>query len=430
MKTKILLFTILMAFTYSVQAQSLLDLYKSGSVKLIPDEEYGNQNNWNKVFETYHDTLYGKPMGDRKSIKLMPDGSVVVNHAYHNFYSKFSPNGDFEKELYITSYSGKVFKKTQAIEGVINGNTFFTGADNMGNMLCFDFDGNYKKTLKLDYMLRGILPLPNGKIAVVGWVIWKTKFRDFVSVVDYETNEEKVIWEHFTERNPVNKSPKMFNYNYFFKERGGVSMNTMPFSSALSMKARPNLALINNQLALVNPTNSEIRFYDLNGNYISKSTLSMEAHQISVEEQKEIQQKALDEYSKMNPNRFADLSYVDEAESQKAHQYFVDAIKKDLENIKDPIQKPFFSTLLQDSEGNLLLFEYPEEEGMNMFNVYVFKNGGEFICKSSFVCDDYDLSINPAKMVFHNGYIYGLQKKKNVEEIPLRLVRFTISAGN
>jgi hypothetical protein len=51
---------------------------------------------------------------------------------------------------------------------------------------------------------------------------------------------------------------------------------------------------------------------------------------------------------------------------------------------------------------------------------------GMFIGESTFVCDDYDLEINPSKMVFHNGYIYGLQKLKNATGVPLRLVRFKL----
>jgi len=36
-----------------------------------------------------------------------------------------------------------------------------------------------------------VIPLPNKKPAVAGWVIWKTKFRDFVAIKDYESGEGK-----------------------------------------------------------------------------------------------------------------------------------------------------------------------------------------------------------------------------------------------
>jgi hypothetical protein len=74
-----------------------------------------------------------------------------------------------------------------------------------------------------------------------------------------------------------------------------------------------------------------------------------------------------------------------------------------------------------------LFFDFPEENDANKFNVWVYENGGSFVCQSSFVCDDYELQINPNKLVFHSGYLYGLQHKKNVEGVPLRLVRFKLT---
>jgi hypothetical protein len=166
---KKLIFTVLLTLTaLSVSAQNLIDVYKKGTVKLVPDTEYGLGNNWDNVFKTYYDTIYNTPMGNRKSLKILPDGSVIVNHTYRNFYSKFSPTGKFEKEFGIINTKGEQFNKINAIEGIINNNTFFTGLDNMGNMICFDFNGKYIKTLKLNYMTRQMIPLPNNKIAVVG----------------------------------------------------------------------------------------------------------------------------------------------------------------------------------------------------------------------------------------------------------------------
>ena len=99
----------------------------------------------------------------------------------------------------------------------------------------------------------------------------------------------------------------------------------------------------------------------------------------------------------------------------------------DLNKISEPIPLPGFSTIIKDSEGNILFFEYPKEDNANRFNVWVYENGGKFVCQSSFVSDEYNLEINPSKMVFHNGYIYGLQLLKNTNGVPLRLVRFKVT---
>lgn len=424
---KRLLIIMLMALVATgTMSQNLIDIYKKGTVKLVPDNEYGKGNNWDKVFVTYNDTIYGKPMGNRKSITIAPDGSIAVDHAYHNYFSKFDPNGKFSKEFYITSETGYQYQKTSGIAGVINNNTFIGGIDNLGRMLCFDFDGNYKKTLKLDYKVRQLIVLPNEKIAVVGWVIWKDRFRDFVSIVDYATNEEKIIWDHFTDRTncPPAENCKLFQYAYAFKSRGMVSLKTMPYVNTLGMQSPPKIECIGNNLVIAYPETGEIVVCDLTGKVISKQKLNSISNFISVEEQKEIQLKAINKYKSLEKPMFA--GWVSPEENKEAMQTMIKQMEADLNKIKDPIQLAYFSNIIKDSDGNLLIFEFAKEEKANKFNVWVMKNGGEFICQSTFVCDDYDLEITPSKFVFHNGYVYGLQKLKNAEGVPLRLQRFKL----
>jgi hypothetical protein len=390
----------------------------------VPDTEYAQGNQWNKVFETYTDTLYGKPMGNRKTLTMMPDGSVVVDHAYQNFYSMFSPTGKFIKEFGVKNSKGVPFKKINQIQGIVNNNTFYTGLDNMGNMVCFDFDGNYVKTLKLDYMTKQMITLPNNKIAVVGWVLWKEKIREFVSIVNFETNEEKFVWEHYTDRCEPGSDCKLYNYSYSFEKRGVISFNTMPFSKITGMSSPPIIATTGNQLVVAIPNTGEINLFDLNGNKTGKERVSWTNNFISVDEQKEIQRKAIEKYKSLKNPTFA--SWVSPEENENALKTIIKNMELDLQKIKDPIPIPAISTIIKDSDGNLLFFEYPKEENANKFNVWIMQNGGKFICQSSFICDDYDLIINPSKMVFSKGMIYGLQKLKKTDGVPLRLTRFKL----
>lgn len=419
---KITLLILLIIAVDALSAQKLLDIYKKGTVKLIPDEAYGKDNDWDKVFETWYDTLYNKPMGNRKSLKILPDGSVVIDHAYRNYFSLFSPDGNFIKEFGITNNKGERFVKTQGIAGIVNNNMFFSNLNNMGKMLCFDFEGNYKKSLHLDYMSKQMIALPNNKIAVVGWVIWEKQFRDFVALVDYETNEEKIIWNHFTDRCEPDEHCKLFNYYYVIPGGGAVMINTMPFTNSTGSSAPPQIALVDMHLIIAYPENGEIVVCDLEGNIISKNKIKNNNNFLSVEEQKDIQRQAIEKNKKSN--KFA--HWVSEEELQLAVSTLVGQMEADLEKISEPIPLPYFSTMIKDSDDNLLLFDFPKEVNQNRFNVWIMKNGGEFVTQSTFVCDDYELEINPSKMVFHDGYLYGLQKLKNAEGVPLRLQRFKL----
>lgn len=416
---------LLAVFALTTSAQKLIDIYKGGIVKLIPDPEYAKGNNWNNVFKTYNDTIEGNPIGYRKSLKMMPDGSVIINNPYKNYYSKFYPDGRFEKEFGIISRQGEQYKKINAIEGVINNSTFFTSLDNMGNMICFDFNGNYIKTLRLNYMTRQMIPLPNNKIAVVGWVMWSNKYRDIVSIIDFETNKEKVIWEYYTDRSDQTNERTPFNYTYKFKNGGATRFTIMPLSKSTIISSPPNIESVGDKLIVAIPTSGEILVYDLEGKLISKDKIQSVKNYFSVDEQKEILQKAIEKLKNSQSESIGGPS----DEQKDAKDFMIKEMGIDLSKISNPLPLPTFSTIIKDSDGNLLFFEYPKEKNANKFNVWIYENGGKFVCQSSFVCNEYNLVINPSKMVFRNGYIYGLQLLKETTGVPLRLVRFKVSSN-
>jgi hypothetical protein len=419
---KLLIIFALALLTLTSTAQKLIDIYKKGTVRLVPDNKYSQPKEW--TFETYRDTAYARIWSNRKNLTLMPDGSMVVDHAIRNDYTVFSPEGKYVKDYKIKNSKGVEYKEIYPIGGIINNNTFYTNLDNMGNMICFDFNFNYVKTLKLNYSTSQMITLPNNKIAVVGWVIWKEKFREFVSIVNYNTNEEKVVWEHLTDRCEPNKQCKLFNYSYTFKKQTTISFNTMPYTITTGMSVPPLIATTDNKLVLVIPETGEMLLFDLNGNKLGKDKVNWPNNYISVAEQKEIQWKAIQRYKKIeNPIFYTNAS---PEENKLALKTVIGQMEQDLEKITEPIPIPAISTVIKDSDGNLLFFEYPKEENANKFNVWIYQDGGKFVCQSSFVCDDYELQINPSKMAFYKGMIYGLQKFKNVQGASLRPVRFKL----
>jgi len=424
---KTLKIALLLGFLFPAFAstQSLLETYKTGKVKLIPDPAYSQNVNWDQVFESYYDTLYDRWKGDDKVLTILPDGSALVSHAYKDFYTRFDANGSFVEEFGVKNQGGGNYRSLKHVQGVLNNNTLFSGVDKMGNMLCFDFTGNLKKTLKMDYMAKQIIALPNNKLAVVGWVLWSNKVREFVAIIDYETNEENIIWDHFSDRN-FGQGTHRYNYMYSFEGGGIISISTIPFLRILGMSHPPMIANVGDNIIITIPETGEIRKYDLNGKFISSQKIDWAKGFISIEEQKEIQTKAITKYRNMKSPQF--VTWVSKQENCDARDYFIQEMEKDLKQINEPIPMPYFSNLIKDSDDNLLFFEFPKEEGANVFNVWVYENNGKFVAKSSFAAEDYKLEIKPSKMVFHDGYIYGLQEKKDAQGVPLRLVRFRIEA--
>jgi hypothetical protein len=424
MKTTIFLAILLIA-SAMLNGQSLLNKYKSGAINLVPDTEYAAGVDWNRALDNYTDTVLGRWVGDRKSLMITPDGSAMVSHHFRDFYTVFSPGGVFEGELQVKNKQGKPFRSLPHLHGVLDGHILYSGLDNMGQMLCFDRKGDLIKTLHLDYAARQIIPLPGKKLALVGWVLWSGSVREFVAIVDYETNEEHIIWDQFNPRSFTPGTARhMFHYEYSFREGGMVSSSTMPFIRAIGMSHPPIIANVGEKLIVTIPETGEILTYDLDGKLIHEQTIDWAKDYVSVEEQREIQRKAIERYRNIEEPRFA--AWASPEENRAARDYFVKEMEKDLAAISQPIQMPLFSTLIKDSDDNLLFFEFPKEEGFNTFNVWIYNNGGQFVAQSSFRVEGYKLEIKPSKMAFHDGYIYALAEKKGVDGVPLRVVRFRL----
>ena len=423
MKKIIIVLAIMLTSTALSHSQTMLDKYRSGTINLVPDPDYAHGVDWDRALKSWNDTMLGRWVGDRKSLTVTPDGSAIVSHHFRDFYTVFSPGGDFTGEMQVKNQQGRPYRSLPHLHGVLDGRILYSGLDKMGKMLCFNRDGDLIKTLHLDYAARQIIPLPGEKLALVGWVLWSDRVREFVAIVDYETNEEQIIWDHF---DPKSFSPgaarHMFHYEYSFSEGGMVSCSTMPFIRAAGMSHPPIIASVADKLIVTVPETGQILTYDLNGRLVSSQTIDWAKNHVSVEEQKEIQRKAIERYRNITEPRFA--AWASPEENRAARDYFVREMEKDLADINQPIPMPLFSTLIKDSDDNLLFFEFPKEEGVNSFNVWIYSNGGQFVAQSSFRVQDYELEIKPSKMVFHDGYIYALAKKKGAEGVPLRVVRF------
>lgn len=430
-KSLIVLICLALTAALPVSAQKLVELYKKGTIKLVPDKTFAQGNDWDKVFHAYKDSMGGRNVGARKSLVLLPDGSVIVNNTYRNLYTKFNAQGKFVKEYSVKSTQGKAFKKSEPALGVLYGNTIYHGIDNPGNMYLTDFDGTWKKTLKLNYGANQIISLPNNKLVITGTSYNEDAVRHIVEIINPATNEESIIWEHKTEGTSAifgkrNTSDRpLYQYGYSFKTGGAIGFG-VSFEGTSNHYMTPILANSGNKILLAFPDNGELWEYDLNGKLTAKKRLGWTREPVSVEEQKKSLLEEIEKVKKMKFNKVRNTNTDEEVAEAKAK--FLKEMEEDLGRISTALPRPCVSTVIKDSDGNLLYFEYPKEKDGNLFHVWVYENGGGFVCESRFVCEDYDLVINPSRMVFRNGYLYSLQNAKGAKGIPMRLVRFKLMA--
>ena len=392
MKNLLLIFALAIASCFQADAQV---------ITLVPDKTYGQGNDWDKIFDTYYDTVGGCPYGLRKQLVVFDDGKAIVSHATRNKYSLFDSNGKFLKDitLYFAN-KGKKPRNLQPVEGKL-GNLYFTRANNTGDIYLFDDKGLITKELKIKYQALEMLALDDHHIAIFGGTSWTTKWRHFVSILDTKTGKEKILCDAFEDANTDIKSKGYYIYTENRRDE---------------MKGRWQIAKVNGKLIVSNPIDGLVRTYDFSGNKISEKRLDWRPQNLSVEEQVAIQndriQRLKDELPQVTDERWL-----------PKYKELISYYEIGIQHIKEPINMGWFTMAIGGNDDNILFFGDAEEPGKNTFHVYSVAKG-QSISESSFQCEDYDLALTKKRFVCHNGFYYGVQELKNCDGMPLRLVRF------
>ena len=376
MKKLLLIITILFA-SYIIDAQT---------INLVKDDSYA-------VKDDFFDALgQAGTLYNVKKLTVFDDGTAMISHTNENRYSLFDKNGKHLKDIEIYFEDGK--KKPfnlQPVFGKIN-NLYFTGNNSQGIIYFFNDNGLIVNEITIDCSVYNMIPLDDNHIAFYGGTSWRTKWRDFVAILDINTGKYKIIFDYYED------TPSK-NDDYYIYAKAHVNK-------------RPEIFKVNDNLIVAIPQEGVLKVFDFAGNKVSEHKLDWKPKTLSVEEQKKIQAKAI-------------AKYKQEAADAEHNNYFNDFILR-LENGMDHITQPLslskFTLAMKCNGDNIILFEYAEESGQNSFHTYSVGQH-KTISQNTFQCSDFDLSITKNKFVIHNGYVYGIQKVKGTED-ELRLVRF------
>jgi len=411
MKKHIILMTLLFASFYSVDAQSITERFqKSKTIYLVADETYGVGNDWETIFESYYDKMNDTPIGLRKKLVIYDDGKAIVGHATRNQYSFFDSDGKFLKNISLHfADPNREPQNIQQTAGYING-TFFTKANNMGDIYFFDDNGLITKVIRINCQALDMLVLDDSHIAIFGSTSWKTKSRYLVSILDINTEQEKIVYDKFRE------------YGELMNQDATIGAEGQKRELSFSIQ----ISKADDKLIVSCPTEQTIKIFDFKGNKISEQQLDWKQNYMSVEDQVNFQKERISSFKKGLPMC---NETIDEKYKEKYTRMINDMISKyenGLEKIKEPLGMGWFTIAISGGD-NIFFFDEAEEKGKNSFHVYQVKNG-KTISENTLRCDDYDLAITKKRLVYYNGYFYGIQELKGCEGNPLRLVRFKIEA--
>ena len=387
---KIILSVVILCCVNSIQAQSLLDVYKKGQINLIPDTEYGKNTDWNKIFDDRNDEKYGNPIGKMKSLAVSSNGELFIsNYSKYNIY-KFDAKGNFLKEFGKEGGKKGEFLYRPTLHGVLD-NKYVFASDHQGRIQFFDLDGNFQKMVKIDYMPLQIIPLKNNKIAIAGHVAYNGDTRYIVSIKDIETGEEKIVDSY------MNSLIKLKPITIKAKDGGmfGFSPSGLRDKTIIERTADGNLIVSHN-------VESAINIFSPEGNKIKTIKLELSATKTSAEEKEKFLNGVKD---------------------------FL--IKKDLyEENKElltnpniyPETYPLFYSIESDPEGNVLVFKFSKDKGNSFL---VFDKAGKYICESKLYSDKLKLDINSRFSTFEisSDGLYAFVSVIDSETSELKIIR-------
>jgi len=413
----ILLTILIMAVCHSAKGQNLMTLYKGGQVILEEDKSYGASNSWKEIFFDINYGVERHSDGKNRAIAIAPDGTVFMSHRSRHSISIYDRNGNYVKDFGRKGGKESDFVYMPFVAGVLDGKYAVTYAVD-GRMLFFDLAGNWVKTHALQYMPLETAMLRDGKFAILGSAQWATKSRTLISIKDFHTGTEKIVWDRFVDRPEVTKSTS-----------SGQAATASASPAEQQVYVRPRIMSDRDgNLVIVLPGNGEVKTYSPDGRLLK-------SYKLDTGERMRITQQDREDYSNKTKERAAALEKTinETTDPARKERYigFAEQMKelaaKYLDAEQYPGYLPALSQAMFDSDGNLLIFLFTSEKDQNLFNVYAYDKDGCKIGESSFSSSEYDLDFSSTKFIFHAGSIIGVQfLKERDSQVPLRLVRFKL----
>ena len=373
MRRKVFMFFVIMLFSLSLSA-TLLDIYKSGKIKLVPDSKFGKGTEWDMYF----------PQGIL-DIAFAEDGSFFAtglgDKACHCVY-RFDKNGKFIKKFGQKGRGpGDLYAPGDL--SILDNKYLLIGEYATSRRISiFDLNGNFVKIIKTKEPVGGILGLKDDKIAILTWKYFGDIRYNTVYLKNIKTNNTKIIKEYKIKPKKLKGqgsiSVHMFNKQVFLSKIDGDKL-LCGFSGV-----------------------PEVDIFSFDGKISVSFKVKYKKAKVELKEK-----RAVYEFLK---KRFAGKSS------------FLSMLKRQYKNnTLLPDYKALYSSLAVDSEGNILIFKnnkysYDEKKKeliiKDEIGFKVFTENGKFIKEILMNPEDKVAKILSNKRIwFYKDYIYYFDKE-------------------
>lgn len=366
MKKIFIALTIILPISFSFSAD-LIDAYKKGEIKVIPDPEFGTNTNWDILFRDVD-----------RWFAFLPDGSFFRSCTKNNKIYKFDEQGNliFEFGQYG---QGPGDLNSPGELSILDEKYLVVGEYALSRRISiFDFDGKFVKLLKINYHANSCISLKNNKIAI--------------AAASFGSGERKVT------RSRVD--------NVFIKNIWtGKEINVASFTQewrrsklqAPHFYGRVYISKIDSDKLLVTFTgNPEINIYSLNGEKLFSFKLNLE--------RKEVKKSDID--------HLLDRT-IENERTEQGKELMRQFIKMNRDKMSFPKSFPYYYKAAVDSEDNTLVFlnTWINDSAVT-FQVY--SKDGHYVCTTKMNSGNFE-DVYPT--IFYKNYIYSRLRRKGSDAV-------------
>lgn len=344
----------------SASGTDLISLYKKGTIVCNPDPGFARGMDWGSLF-----------FDSRREIQVAADGSIFVSNQSDHSVSKFSPGGILQKH-FGRQGNGPGELELPGKMSILDGRFLVVG-DRQSNhrISLFRLDGTFHKMLKTRRPPFFPQALSQNKVAYIASTSRPPvpadsmifRYLRTLYIKDADSGEEKEVVKYTTSMNPV-------------KDGTVVIARTGGGQLLVGMTLKP-----------------ELDIYDLSGRKLKSITLDISPLKVN---------------NTIKKNHQMSLMITRDG---KPTEY------------KAPIGDylPYYSDLVVDSEGNILVFLMTEDPDQGPFPFQVYSPEGNLICRTQLDTGEYVFKPDPRfnKLDFTDrGVFFILHKKGDELETP------------
>jgi hypothetical protein len=387
-KLNILLFVILNCLVVQSAYGKWINQYKKGVISIKPESEFSIKTVWEDIlFNTNHE------------IAIAGNGTIFMTNTSENNFFVISVTGDIQKRV---SQSGQgpgdltAPKRPQLLD-----EKYLVVTENaeLKRISIFNLSsGKFLKILRTNKNPFGTVALKNNKIAyysskcLSNELAAKSITQYSVYIKNIQTNEEKLVFST--------------NLNKYGNRVEGVTFSMDAYNDKIFLSSS-----IDHQLMVGSTNSNRIDIYTENGILVKSINLKLTPIKVTsdlIANQKDFQLK---KFIESIPNN---LQVRMSSLYKKAN--FADFFGPDL---------PLFSYITTDSDGNLLVFKFPIDQGSTIKTFQVYSKDGIYLCETQLNCEKFNISLNSnwQHLFFTKDGIIGIFSMEKEDDTIYKLIR-------